>query len=125
MYDVLTEGRLLVFAIRKMRERAKLSQQEAADSLSITLRRYGNWEREDREINLRDAIRLADLFGCTLDELAGRPWPTEGLSPDERDLVEAYRSADERGQGNILDTASREKSASAGDVVPARRSVGA
>lgn len=114
-----------MFAIKKMRERAGLHQQEVADRLGVKKARYGDWERETTMINLRDAIRLADLFGCTLDELAGRPWPTEGLSPDERDLVEAYRSADERGQGNILDTASREKSASAGDVVPARRSVGA
>lgn len=113
-----------MFAIKKMREIAGLSQQEAADALGETKRRYGGWEREEREINLRDAIRLAELFGCTLDELAGRPWPTQGLTPEERALVDAYRASDERGQGNIMDTAGREKRASAGDVVPVVEGVG-
>ncbi len=108
-----------MFAIKKMRELAGLSQQETADALSISKRRYGNWEREDREINLRDAIRLADLFHCTLDDLAGREWPrnANALSPTESELVDAYRSSDERGRGNILSTAQREKSASEEDVV--------
>ncbi|MBQ9005826.1 MAG: helix-turn-helix transcriptional regulator, partial [Atopobiaceae bacterium] len=78
-----------MFAIKKMRERKGMTQQEVADALGIKKPRYGDWERETREINLRDAIRLAELFGCSLDELAGRPWPTQGLSPEERALVDA------------------------------------
>lgn len=115
-----------MFAIKQMRERAGLSQQDAADALDITKRRYGNWEREDREINLRDAIRLADLFGCTLDELANhhveRAFPS--LSPAERELLDAYRASDDRGRGNIADTAAREKSASERDVVRVDAGVG-
>ena len=108
-----------MFAIKKMRERKGMTQQEVADYLGIKKPRYGDWERETREINLRDAIRLADLFDCTLDELAGREWPRveASLSPAERELVDAYRASDERGRGNIADTARREKSASEGDVV--------
>lgn len=113
-----------MFAIKKMRERKGMTQQEVADALGIKKPRYGDWERETREINLRDAIRLAELFGCSLDELAGRPWPTQGLSPEERALVDAYRASDERGQGNIMDTAGREKRASAGDMVPVVEGVG-
>lgn len=90
-----------MFAIKKMRMRAGLTQQEVADALGIKKPRYGDWERETREINLRDAIRLADLFHCTLDELAGRPWPTEGLSPAERELVESYRAANPQGRASI------------------------
>ena len=96
-----------MFAIKKMRERAGLNQQEAADSLGITKRRYGNWEREDREINLRDAIRVAELFGCTLDELAGRQWPAEAaLSPAERELLDAYDGANAQGRMAIMAVAS-------------------
>ena len=94
-----------MFAIKKMRERAGLSQQEAAERLEITLRRYGNWEREDREINLRDAIRLADLFQCSLDELAGRTWESNQLSTEEQEVVDAYRSTDPRGKAAIMRTA--------------------
>ena len=108
-----------MFAIKSMRELAGFSQQDVADALGIKKARYGDWERETTMINLRDAIRLADLFHCTLDELAGREWPTgdSAITPDERDLVESYRRSDERGKGNILDIAHREKSASQPDVV--------
>lgn len=108
-----------MFAIKKMRELAGLSQRDVAEDLDISIRRYGNWEREDREINLRDAIRLADLFHCTLDDLAGREWPAgdSTITAEERDLVDSYRKSDDRGKGNILDTAHREKSASQPNVV--------
>ena len=104
-----------MFAIKKMRESAGLSQQDAADALGETKRRYGGWEREEREINLRDAIRLADLFGCTLDELANhhveRAFPS--LTPDERALLAAYRSTDLRGRDTISVVAERQ----AGEVL--------
>ena len=95
-----------MFAIKKMRERAGMNQQEVADALGIKKPRYGDWERETTTLNLRDAIRLADLFGCTLDELAGRPWPSEGLQPDERELLDAYRSATDAGR-KLIDLAAR------------------
>lgn len=89
-----------MFAIKKMRELAGMTQQEVADALGIKKPRYGDWERETREINLRDAIRLADLFHCTLDELANhhveQAFPS--LSPAERELLAAYRDTDERGR---------------------------
>ena len=101
-----------MFAIKRMRENWGRSQQEAADALGISIRRYGGWEREEREINLRDAIRLADLFECTLDELAGRDWPSEALTAEESELVEGFRSSDPRGREAIMDTARREAGAS-------------
>ena len=93
-----------MFAIKEMREKAGYKQQDVADKLDVTIRRYGNWEREDREINLRDAIRLADLFECSLDELAGRDWPASDsppLSDAEREIVDAYRACDQSGQEAI------------------------
>lgn len=103
-----------MFQIKKMRERTGMGQQEVAEALGITKRRYGGWEREEREINLRDAIHLADLFGCTLDELAGREWPRieASLTPEEREILDAYRDTDLRGQDNIITTARREKRSS-------------
>lgn len=86
-----------MFEIKKMRERAGLTQQEVADKLGIRKGRYGDWERETREINLRDASRLADIFGCTLEELAGRespPEPESDLTAQESRVLDAYRDAD-------------------------------
>lgn len=118
-----------MFAIKKMRENAGLSQQEAADALNETKRRYGGWEREEREINLRDAIRLADLFDCTLDELANHrvelAFPS--LTTEERELVAAYNDTDARGRESIIETARREKRQAwtpESGLREARRSVG-
>ena len=93
-----------MFAIKKMREHAGLSQQQVADYLGIKTPRYGDWERETTTINLRDAIRIADLFQCTLDELAGRDWPKASsppLSRTEHGIVDAYRACDQSGQEAI------------------------
>ena len=91
------------FEIARMRSYAGLTQQEAADALGVKKARYGDWERETREINFRDAIRLADLFGCSLDELAGRKTPdTYRLAPDEEELIGLYRDCDARGKNAIM-----------------------
>jgi DNA-binding XRE family transcriptional regulator len=82
------------FKLREMRNRAKLNQQQVADALGIPKGRYGDWERETTTLNLKDAIELADLFNCTLDELAGRKSPndSDNLNADEQRIIDAYRS---------------------------------
>ena len=92
-----------MFAIRQMRERAGMTQQDVAATLGVTTSRYGSWEREDREINLRDATTLADLFRCSLEELAGRRQSDVG--DDEAELLRLYRSTDSRGRAAIMRTA--------------------
>jgi len=93
------------FEIARMRSYAGLTQQEAADALGVKKARYGDWERETREINFRDAIRLADLFGCSLDELAGRKTPNAHapqLSPEAQELVDLYDSSNAQGRDAIM-----------------------
>lgn len=78
-----------------MRNRAKLNQQQVADALGIPKGRYGDWERETTTLNLKDAIRLADLFNCSLDELAGHEVRTRERPPvsvEEMAIIDAYRS---------------------------------
>lgn len=95
------------FKLREMRNRAKLNQQQVADALGIPKGRYGDWERETTTLNLKDAIELADLFGCTLDELAGRKSPndSDNLSADEQRIIDTYRDAGRLGKRVILATA--------------------
>ena len=103
-----------MFEIKKMRERAGLTQQEVADKLGIRKGRYGDWERETREINLRDASRLADIFGCTLEELAGRespPEPESDLTAQESRVLDAMRSTDPRGRETIEAVAESQRGA--------------
>lgn len=92
-----------MLALRAMRERVGMTQQEVADALDVKRRRYGDWETGRREINLKDAIDLADLFHCTLDELAGIAEP--GLDEDESTIIAAYRATDDGNRERLLDVA--------------------
>lgn len=110
--------------LKQLRKMAHLTQSELAELISQTPRVVGAWERDETELPLEDAIVICDVLSeaigrhITLDELAGR-WSyvdesvvsqyTSQLSPAERELLDSYRASDERGQGNILDMAGREK----------------
>lgn len=109
--------------MKKLREDAGITQQEMADRLEITKRRYGNWERGDREINLIDAARVADILHCTLDELAGRDFPAPtSLAPDEQRLVDTYRSAPGTQRPSIL-AVSETLAGDAGEIQSVRRRI--
>lgn len=109
--------------MKKLREDAGITQQEMADRLEITKRRYGNWERGDREINLIDAARVADILRCTLDELAGRDFPAaSSLASDEQQLVDIYRSARESQKPSIIAVAET-LAGDAGEIQSVRRRI--
>lgn len=90
--------------MKAIRTRLGLSQKDAATLLKIPVRRYGSYEREERGLTLEDACAVADAFHVTLDELAGR-WEYVSQIPsataDELEIIDAYRSTDERGQRSI------------------------
>lgn len=90
--------------LKEMRIRAGVTQKQAAEALGVTVQSISGYERGKREINFFDAIKLADLYGCTLDELAGRQFPKDAdeLTSDERHVIDAMRSTDERGRGTIV-----------------------
>ena len=93
-----------MFNIKNMRNRARLTQQETADALGVKVNRYGDWERGTTTPNLRDAINMADLFGCTLDELAGRVFPKDGnvsIDAHDRNMIDVYHAAAIHGQIHI------------------------
>lgn len=58
--------------IRDLREDHDLSQKEIAAYLSCDQSLYSKYERGERPLPLELAVRLADLYGVTLDYLVGR-----------------------------------------------------
>lgn len=110
-----------MFAIKEMRQRSGLTQAQVADALGMSTKGYYKWEHAERDISLKDAIALADLFACTLDELAGRVPPSASrLDDDERAIVDEWRSTDERGRAAIMAVARSQRGA---DAVPNRSAV--
>ena len=58
--------------IRELREDNDKKQREIASYLNMQLTVHQRYERGEREIPLWAAIKLADLYGVTLDYLVGR-----------------------------------------------------
>lgn len=92
--------------LRKMRKSRDMTQAQLAEQIGTTLRVVSSWERDETALSLADAARIADVFECTLDELAGREWPPSGLSTEESQLVDCYRRTDESDRPTLLATAS-------------------
>ena len=69
--------------LRLLRKARGLRQQELADQLGISLRAYQYYERNEREPQLSVLVRIADYFGISLDELAGR----ENSAPGKKEAI--------------------------------------
>ena len=64
--------------LRAERNRANISQADCAAAIGANRATLSAWEQGAGSIGLEEAWRLADLFGITLDQLAGRNLMTAG-----------------------------------------------
>lgn len=58
--------------LKAIRTDKKIKQQEIAAALNISQGCYASWEQGRTEPNLEMLIKLADIFGCSIDYLVGR-----------------------------------------------------
>ena len=93
--------------MKEIRVRKGLGQKEVAAALGIPVRRYGSYEREERTLSLRDAALIADVFDCTLDELAGRDFRAGApyADPRQAELNQCWAEADGARRDTILSVA--------------------
>ncbi len=56
------------------RKQAGLTQREVAEQINVDPGTLGSWELGDGAIGLEQSWRLAELYGISLDQLAGRPF---------------------------------------------------
>ncbi len=61
--------------IRMLREAKGLSQRTVADRIGVTPGSVAQWELGMKNLSLRNLIALADLLGCTTDQILGREPP--------------------------------------------------
>lgn len=77
---------------KEIREKNKLTQQECADALNITLRAWQTYEQNQREPKYDLLCKIADYFNVTTDYLLGRnappPVTLEKLLADKKDMSE-------------------------------------
>ena len=69
-------------SIRLLRTRAGWSQRELAERLGVDRTAVVKYESGSGEPSLRLAIRMADLFGVSMDELLGRKTPDPSSRPE-------------------------------------------
>lgn len=58
-------------SLRMLRARNGVSQTELADAIGVNKSTLSSWERYGC-LKLLDAVKLAEYYGVTLDELSGR-----------------------------------------------------
>ncbi len=58
--------------LREIREAKGLSQRAVAQSLGVTPGAVAKWELGYTQPTLGNLLSLANLFGCTIDQLLGR-----------------------------------------------------
>ena len=93
----MLENRLGIILKKLREENGFTSQQALADCLGISQSTIGNWEAGTRRPNYNMILRLADLFGVSIDYLLGKEKPagttTDELSAEDVELWELFQAA--------------------------------
>jgi len=58
--------------LKEAREAFGYTQKQIAEAIGVPQRTYGSWERGEREYNADDAVKIADVYECSLEYLLGR-----------------------------------------------------
>lgn len=67
MFDTVKVGRI----ISQKRKEHNMTQMQLADALGISFQAVSNWERGNSMPDISKLPELADLFGCSIEELLG------------------------------------------------------
>ena len=76
--------------IKKLREQEGLLQREVASRLGISQQAVARWEKGKTEPDSATLVRLAEIFGCSVDYLLGK---TNIRTPIE--TIAAHHDGDE------------------------------
>lgn len=69
--------------INRLRTERNMNQEELAEALAVSRQSISKWETDASVPELEKLIKLAQLFGVTLDELVTGKGPEEGPKPDQ------------------------------------------
>ena len=79
--------------LRSARTRAGLTQADLAEKIGITEAALGSYERGDRQVGIDVLLDIAKVTNRPVTWFLGI---ADDLTPQERELLEQYRAADER-----------------------------
>ena len=84
----------MILKIKELREEMQLTQAELAKRIGNSQRNVSNWETGASEPDIQTIVRLADIFGVSIDELFGRnavPPEVEKTEGMDRILIHVIR----------------------------------
>lgn len=91
--------------IKDLRVSKGWTQDQLGEKVGCSGVAIGRYERALRDLDVATICRLCDIFGCTADYLLGcSPLQSPELSPEEEDLLLAWRAAPPEIRA-IIDTA--------------------
>ena len=83
--------------ICELRKQRGWRQEDLAQKMNVSRQAIGNYESEDRGLDVRNINRLCDIFEVTANYLLCRSSiPNPNLTEDEGALLQAFRCADDR-----------------------------
>ena len=74
----------LVENLYRLRKAHQYTQQEISDLLNISRQAYSNYETSKRTPDLDSLMRLADIYGVSLDQLVNHPCTKDGLILEQK-----------------------------------------
>lgn len=107
MQKLYTSAKVVVWMnrLKELRASKGMRQADLSKLLNVQPTTISNYELGVREMDAPTILRLCDIFGCTADYLLGRsPVASPELSPEEEDLLLAWRAAPPEIRA-IIDTA--------------------
>lgn len=90
--------------IRKLRQENKLNQADLGKLLNVSNKTISSWEKGRTEPDMKMINAMCDIFHCGYSEfMRGEPSPHSlDLSSLERDIIIAYRQADDGIRRSVL-----------------------
>lgn len=88
---------MAVFAerLRELRQQRDLTQTRIAELVGVGLRVYHRWERGGAAPHFETLLKLADVLGVSLDELAGRKGAPDEARIKNHELHQLVREVDQ------------------------------
>ena len=59
----------MTYSLKELRARKGLSQSETAEKLGVSAQTYNAWEADFGMVKVRNAVKVANLFGVKLDDI--------------------------------------------------------
>lgn len=81
------------------------NRDDFAEVLGVNKYTYKSWETGAAMMSLEQAYNVAQVLGCTLEELVGRAPRKTYADPAQQALNEYYESSNSKGRGTIVDVA--------------------